>query len=117
MIENRASLFKLNFNDDMQRIVDSFFGYLLVLLAATCSGLTGLIWIIASAWTSPNRNLILGVTMVLPLVIGIGIFAFISYSWKQKPLLSRTMQQLETDWLVFKNGLDGTADTSEEANK
>jgi uncharacterized membrane protein YqjE len=117
IIESRAALLKQNFSDDLQRMVNSFFAYLLVLLAATCSGLTGMLWLIATAWDSPNRNVILGTTMILPLIIGIGIFAFIRYSWKKEPLFSRSMQQLETDWLLFRGGLDGTADTSDEANK
>jgi uncharacterized membrane protein YqjE len=117
MIESRASLFEQNLRDDLQRMVNSFFGYLLVLLAAMCTGLTGMLWLIATAWDSQNRNIILGTTMILPLIIGIGIFALIRYSWKKEPLLSRSMQQLEADWLVFKGGLDGTADTSDEANK
>jgi uncharacterized membrane protein YqjE len=116
MIESRASLLKQNFGDDLQRMVNSFFGFLLVLLAAICSGFTGMLWLIATAWDSPNRNIILGTTMLLPIIIGIGIFAFIRYSWKREPLFSRSMQQLEADWLVFKSGLDGTADTSDEAN-
>jgi uncharacterized membrane protein YqjE len=117
IIENRAALFKQNFSDDLQRMVNSLFGYLLVLLAATCSGLTGMLWLIATAWNSPNRNIILGTTMILPLIIGIAIFAFIRYNWKKEPLFSRSMQQVETDWLVFRGSLNGTVDTSDEANK
>jgi uncharacterized membrane protein YqjE len=117
MIESRAALFKQNFSDDLQRMVNSLLGYLLVLLALTCSGLTGMLWLIASAWSSPNRNIILGTTMILPLIISIGVFAYVRYTWKKEPLFSRSMQQVETDWLIFRGGLDGTADTSDEANK
>lgn len=117
LAESRAAIFKQNFNDDLQRMMNSLFGYFLVLLAATCSGLTGMLWLIATAWNSPSRNIILGTTMILPLIISIGIFVFIRYSWKKEPLFSRSMQQVETDWLIFRGGLDGTADTSDEANK
>jgi uncharacterized membrane protein YqjE len=116
MIENRASLFKQNVSDDLQRMANSLIGYSLMLLAITCSVLTGMLWLVASAWNSSNRNLILGTTMILPLIISIGIFVFIRHSWKKEPLLSRSIQQVETDWLVFRGGLDGTADTSNEAN-
>ena len=117
MAESRAKIFKQNFNSDLQRMVNSFFGYMLILLAAACSGLTGILWLVASAWNSPNRDTILGTAMILPILIAIVIFAFIRYSWKKEPLLSRSMKQVETDWLVFRGGLDGTADTSKEANK
>jgi hypothetical protein len=114
MAESRAAIFKQNFNDDLQRIVNSFFGLMVISLTAACSGLTGILWLVASAW---NRNIILGTTMILPLLIGIGIFAFMRYSWQKNPLFSRSIEQIETDWLVFRGGLDGTADTSDEANK
>lgn len=117
MAESRAAILKQNFNDDLHRVVNSLFGYMLILLATACSGLTGILWLVAFAWSSPNRNIILGTAMTLPLLIGIGIFAFIRHSWKKEPLLSRSIQQIEADWLVFRGGLDGTADTSDEANK
>lgn len=117
MAESRAVIFKKNFNDDIKRMVNSFIGYMLVLLAVACSVLTGILWLFATAWNSPNRDIILGTAMILPILIGIVIFAFIRYSWKKEPLFSRSMKQVETDWLVFRGGLDGTADTSDEANK
>jgi len=117
MAESRAAIFKQNFNDDLQRIVNSFFGLMVISLTAACSGLTGILWLVASAWDSPNRNIILGSTMILPLLIGVGIFVFIRYSWQKNPLFSRSIEQIETDWLIFRGSLDGTADTSEEANK
>lgn len=117
MAESRAAIFKQNFNDDLQRIVNSFFGLMVISVTAACSGLTGILWLVASAWDSPNRNIILGTTMLLPLLIGIGIFVFMRYSWQKNPLFSRSIEQIETDWLVFRGGLDGTADTSDDANK
>jgi uncharacterized membrane protein YqjE len=117
MAESRAAILKKNFNDDLQRIVNSFFGIMVILLAVACSGLTAILWLIASAWDSQNRNVILGATMILPLLIGIGIFVFMRHSWQKNPLFSRSIEQIETDWLVFRGGLDGTADTSNEANK
>jgi hypothetical protein len=115
LAESRAAIFKQNFNDDLQRIVNSFFGLMLISLTAACSGLTGILWLVASAWNSPNRNIILGSAMILPLLIGIGIFVFMRYSWQKDPLFSRSIEQIETDWLMFRGGLDGTADTSDEA--
>jgi hypothetical protein len=75
------------------------------------------LWLVATVWNSPDRSIILGTTMILPIIIGIGIFAFINYSWKKEPLFSRSVKQIEADWIVFRNGLEGTADTSDEANK
>jgi fructose-specific phosphotransferase system IIC component len=74
-------------------------------------------WLFATAWDSPNRHIILGTTMTLPLLIAIGVFIVIRLNWKKQPLFSKSMVQIENDWHVFKNGLDGTADTSDEANR
>lgn len=117
MAESRAALFKQNFNHEVQRLVNSLLGYMLILLAAMLSLLTGLMWLFASAWNSVNRDLILGATMLLPLLIAIGIFIAIRFSWKKQPLFAKSMVQIESDWQVFRNGLDGTADTSDEANR
>jgi uncharacterized membrane protein YqjE len=117
MAESRAAIFKQNFNDDLQRLVNSLFGFMVILLTAVCSGLTGILWLVASAWSSPNRNIILGTTMILPLLIGISVFVFIRYSWQKEPLFSRSIKQIETDWSIIRGDLDGTADISDEDNK
>lgn len=117
LLESHAVLFKSQFHHDVKRLVNSFLGFMFILLAAFCSGLTGLMWIFATAWNSPNRDIILGTTMILPIIIGIVVFLVIRQSWKKQPLLQQSMVQIEQDWQVFKTGLDGTADTSDEANR
>lgn len=117
MAESRAAIFKQNFNKDLHRVVNSLLGYMFMLLAAACSALVGLMWLFAIAWNSPDRSIILGTAMILPILIGIGIFAYIRYSWKKEPLFNRSIKQIENDWLVFRGGLDGTADISDEANQ
>lgn len=117
MAESRAAIFKQNFNDDLQRMVNSFFGYLFIMVALACSGLTGVLWLVASAWNSPHRDLILGTAMILPILLAVCAFSYLRFSWKKEPLLGKTIKQIEADWLVFRAGLDGTADISDEANK
>ncbi|MES2546354.1 MAG: phage holin family protein [Pseudomonadota bacterium] len=117
LLESHAALFKSQFQQDLKRLVNSFIGYMFILFAAFCSGVTGLMWIFATAWNSPNRDIILGTTMILPIILGIAVFVVIRQSWKKQPLLQQSMIQIEQDWQVFRNGLDGTADTSDEANR
>jgi uncharacterized membrane protein YqjE len=121
MVESRAAIFKKNFNNDLQRMVNSLFGYMFVLLALAFSGLTGILWLVASAWNSPHRDGILGATMLLLILIGTSVYAYIYYSWKKQPLLSQSIKQIENDWLVFKSGLDSpnntSKDISDEANQ
>lgn len=117
MAESRAAIFKHNFNQDIRRVVNSLFGFMLILLAAILSLLTGLMWLFATAWVSPHRDIILGITMILPILIAIGVYLIIRRSWRKKPILHQSIAQVESDWLVFRAGLDGTADISDDANR
>lgn len=116
LAEHRAALYKKNFNDEMTRISNSLLGLMLMLLSAALAGLTAIMWIFAVAWNSPQRDIILGLTMLVPLLVGGAIFAVIRHSWKKEPLFDKTMLQIESDWQAFRFGLDGTADISDEAN-
>lgn len=113
---SRAKMFKHNIARDTHRMVNSFIGYLMMFAAIIFAGLTGIMWIIASVWNSPNRDIVLGITMVIPLLIGIGIFFFIQYSWHKTPLLHESFDQIEQDWHAFGHSLDDSADISTETN-
>lgn len=117
LLESHAALFKSEFNNDLKRVANSLLGLMFILFATICAGLTGLMWLFATAWNSPHRDIILGTTMILPIIISIGVFLVIRQSWKKQPLLQQSMVQIEHDWQVFKSGLDGTADISDEANQ
>ena len=119
MAESRAAIFKQNFNYEIRRVVNSLIGFMLILLAAILSLLTGLMWLFATAWVSPHRDIILGVTMTLPLLIAVGIYFYLRHSWQKQPILHQSMLQIESDWQVFRSGfgLDGTADISDDANR
>ena len=117
LVESHAALFKAQFHSDMQRVANSLLGLTFIFFAMLCSGLTALMWLFATAWNSTHRDLILGVTMTLPILIAIGIFLAIRHTWKKQPIFAKSMVQIENDWQVFRNGLDGTADTSDEATR
>ena len=117
MAESRAAIFKQDFQFEVRRVVNSLFGLMLILLAAMLSLLTGLMWLFATAWVSPYRDIILGTTMILPILIAAGVYLYIRRSWQKKPILQQSMLQIESDWQVFRAGLDGTADISDEANR
>ena len=117
LIESHAALFKAQFHTDMQRVAKSLLGLAFIFFAMLCSGLTALMWVFASAWNSTNRDIILGTVMILPLLIAVGIYLAIRNTWKKQPLFAKSMVQIENDWQVFRQGLDGTADTSDDANR
>lgn len=117
LAESRALIFKQNFNHELQRLGNSLLGFMFMMLAAVFSGLTGLMWLFAIAWGSPNRNVILTITLLVPLLIGIGIYLYIRESWKREPLFDKTMTQIQSDWLLFRNGLESVAEEIEGSNR
>src|SRR5688572_5810859 len=102
MAEMRAVVFKHNFNNELKRLGTSVIGFMLMLVAAICSGLIGLMWLFAIAWNSPDRNVILSIAFILPLLVCVGIFAYLRYSWKKEPLFEQAITQIATDWRLFK---------------
>ena len=117
LVESHAATFKAQFHTDMQRVANSLLGLSFIFFALMCSGLTALMWLFATAWNSTHRDLILGITMILPAIIAFGIFLAIRHTWKKQPIFAKSMVQIENDWQVFRNGLDGTADISDEATR
>ena len=117
LAESRALIFKQNFNNELQRLGNSLLGFMFMLLATLFSGLTALMWLFAIAWGSPNRNVILTITLIVPLLIAIGIYLYIRESWKKEPLFDKTMTQIQSDWLLFRNGLESVAEEIEGSNR
>ena len=110
MAEMRAAIFKQNFIHELSRISHSIIAFLFMLVAAICSGLIGLMWIFALAWTSPDRNVILTIALLLPIAIGVGIYLYLRNTWKKEHLFDRTMTQIETDWRLFRQGVRQAAE-------
>lgn len=110
LAEVRAAIFKENFNNDLKRLGNSVIGFMFMLVAAISAGLMGLMWLFALAWDSTNRNTILGIAFILPIVIAAGIYVCIRHSWKKEPLFNQVMTQIETDWHLFKHGMKHTAE-------
>ena len=115
MAESRAAIFKQNFNHEIRRVVNSLLGFMLILLAAILSLLTGAMWLFATAWASPHRDIILGITMLTPIVLAIGVYLYIRHSWQKQPMLHQSMLQIENDWQVFKAGFNGSAESLPES--
>lgn len=110
LTESRAAIFKKNFNDELNRVVRSLMGFLLVFVAITCSSITAIIWLAAIALNSPQRNLIFSVTIILPLIVGLVIFLVIRHSWKKESLFHKSIVQIEQDWQLFRE--IGESDTN-----
>lgn len=116
LVERHAAVFKAQLSADMKRMALSLLGLVFIFFALMCSGLTAIMWLFAAAWNSPHRDVMLGAAIALPVLIAIGILIAIRLSWKKQPLFAQIMVQIENDWRVFKTGLDGATDSSDEAN-
>jgi hypothetical protein len=115
--ESRASFFIANLNQDLERVADSFISSLITLVCIMFSGFIGSMWIFTIAWNSANRPLILGAMMTIPLILGAFSFLSIKNAWRNKPFMGDSTYLISQDWASFRYGLDGTADTSEEASR
>lgn len=117
LAESRALLFKQNFHRELKRLGSSVLAFMFMLLAAVCSGLIALMWLFAIAWTSPDRNVILSITLIVLILIGVGIYMYLHKTWKQEPLFDKTMMQIHSDWLLFRSGLKSVAEEVEGSNR
>lgn len=116
LAESRALLFKQNFQKELSRIGNSLLGFLFMLLAGVFSTLTGLVWLFAVALNSPNRNIILSIMLILPILIAVGIYFYIRDAWRKEPLFDKTMTQIQTDWILFRTGLHDIEQEIENPN-
>jgi hypothetical protein len=115
--ETRAIIIKNNLMQDLERVVGSFLGYLTILTCIVFAGFIGLLWIFFIAWDSPNRVLILGIMIFIPIILGALIFASIRKSWKEKPFMYESSDLVYKDWHTFRYGIDNTKETTEVANQ
>jgi uncharacterized membrane protein YqjE len=109
--ESRAEIIRENFQGDVRRIVISFIGFLVITVSFTLFGLLALMWIFAIAWNSPHREVILGITMLIPFLIGLITYGRIKRAWKNKPLMLESIQLITDDWQQFRYGVDANANT------
>lgn len=112
--ESRAGIIKGNIDSDLRRIVKSFIGILLIFTCFIFAGIIGLAWLFAIAWSSESRDIILGFTMSVPIIIGFIMLIIIRSSWKTKPLLDGAVSLITEDWKIFRYGLDGSKVISNE---
>ncbi len=101
VVERRAHLFTQSVRDEWNRVVTSIVCVILSLVCLAFSGLIATAWLIAFALHSPDRNLILGIALVVPLLAVAGIAIYLKTLWNQKLFLHDTRNQLNDDWDVL----------------
>lgn len=101
VVERRAHLFTQSVRDEWNRVVTSIVCVILSLVCLAFSGLIATVWLIAFALHSPDRNLILSIALVVPLLVVGGIAIYLKKLWNQKLFMHDTRSQLNEDWGVL----------------
>jgi len=104
-IERRAHIFILNMGEEWNRLLKTVIGFIVVFTALVFSALIGAAWIVAIAWESPSRDLILGISMLIPLLLVLAVAIYLRSIWHKKPYLESARNQLDSDWQVLRGAL------------
>ncbi|HSH54896.1 MAG TPA: hypothetical protein VK974_09985 [Methylophilaceae bacterium] len=113
-IERRAQIFIHNMGEEWNRLLKTLIGFIVVLTALVFSALIGAAWIVAIAWESPSRDVILGIAILIPLVIVLFMAIYLRSLWHKKPYLENSRSQLHSDWQVLRGALNERNPAEEE---
>ena len=106
-IEQRGHILSRSLGDEWNRLVKTLFGMVVVLSALAFSALIGAAWIVALAWNSPSRDVILAVAMVMPMFVVLLTALYLRGLWHNRPYLQQSRVQLNEDWQILRGALDG----------
>lgn len=101
VVERRAHMFTQSIRDEWNRVVTSIVCLVVSLVCVAFSGLIATVWLISFALHSPDRNLILGTALLIPLVIVAGIAFYLKKLWNEKLFLHDSRTQLNEDWSIL----------------
>jgi hypothetical protein len=104
--ESRARFIKSDLMVDLDRMTNSFVGFLIMFAGIIFSGMMALLWIFAIAWNSDYRVLILAFIITTPLILSAIIFYAIRNMWKNSPLLNASTELIARDWQAIRKGLE-----------
>lgn len=82
--EDRAQQLKQDFVEETERLATSIVGLLVVFSMFIFTGLLGLMWLFSLLWEHPQRSLILGLAMLVPIIIGVVTFLAVRATWQKK---------------------------------
>jgi len=101
--EDRAQHIKQDFVEETERLATSLVGLLVVFSMFIFTGLLGLMWLFSLLWEHPHRSLILGLTMLVPAIIGVIAFLAVRTTWQKKPLFADSLAMISHDWRLFRD--------------
>lgn len=101
--EDRAQQIKQDFAEETHRLATSLVGLLVVFSMFIFTGLLGLMWLFSLLWEHPHRSLILGLSMLVPAIIGVMAFLAVRAIWNKKALFADSLALISHDWQLFRN--------------
>jgi hypothetical protein len=114
--ESRAQHLKQDFLEETDRMATSMVGLLVVFSMFIFTGLLGLMWLFSLLWQHPHRTLILGLTMLIPLIIAVAAFLAVRKIWKKKPLFADSLSMIGHDWHLFRTELASTDESQPDSS-
>lgn len=112
-VESRAIFFKYNLLADLRRMVNSFFVCLAIFFAFIFSGLIALMWLFSVIAESQNRDLILGIMVLTPIIIAAALLLIITKYWNENPFMNESTRLIAYDWNHFRYGADNTPQSND----
>lgn len=103
--EHRSNVLAVNVAFEWERVFKSLIVIVIIVTAIILSLFIGFGWILAIAWHSEYRSLILGLAMAIPLVIAISLFFYLRFLWKKSEFLSVSRELWKQDWETLQEGL------------
>jgi len=116
-IERRAHIFIQSMGDEWSRLLKTVIGFIVVFTALVFSALIGAAWIVAIAWESPSRDLILGISMLIPLLLVLVVAIYLRSIWHKKPYLESARNQMDSDWQVLRGAISPKQPSAQEESQ
>ena len=104
-LEHRSNVLAVNVAFEWERVFKSLIAIVVITIAMILSLFIGFGWILAVAWHSEYRSLILGTAMGVPLIIAISLFFYLRPLWKKNEFLNVSRELWKQDWETLQEGL------------
>ena len=104
-LEHRSNVLAVNVAFEWERVFKSLIMIAIIVTAIILSLFIGFGWILAVAWHSEYRSLILGLAMGIPLIIAISLVFYLRFLWKKSEFLSISRELWKQDWETLQEGL------------
>jgi uncharacterized membrane protein YqjE len=104
-LEHRSNVLAVNVAFEWERVFKSLIVIMIIVTAIILSLFIGFGWILAIAWHSEYRSLILGLAMGIPLIIAISLVFYLRFLWKKSEFLSISRELWKQDWETLQEGL------------